>query len=378
MTALEKQIAASEKRLAKFEKNVGMYRDRADKKLALLQESGFMVTREDFTVFKTGRWKYDYDYTVSDKAKQILTLAQYSPVVDNLLSERENAERAENEKKELAALKEKNTEKDRAEKEVAEQNRMLVNRLEKELLPFRQQWLEDMTKYHREFYHRIHEALPNARKQYKELEKEIYEEKRKNCFRPSARIKKMEETRRAFGRILSAPPAAHNTEASYMDYIKPRLEEEYNNCLYILADKCRPFELDLDKVQVHHPRMSSRGFDVMLTDDKDRVVDVRMIWAAENSELVTPHTRYIITERTVKEKKESEAENRISDIHIYSVDNCMLFIRCKIDGVQQMGRKLSLDDTIKYNDGTDKIKLAERYFKDALQPEREQGRGMKR
>jgi len=26
----------------------------------------------------------------------------------------------------------------------------------------------------------------------------------------------------------------------------------------------------------------------------------------------------------------------------------MLFIRCKIDGVQQMGRKLSLDDTIKY------------------------------
>jgi len=308
MTALEKQIAASEKRLAKFEKNVGMYRDRADKKLALLQKSGFMVTREDFTVFKTGRWKYDYDYTLSDNAKQILTLAQYSPVVDNLLSERENAERAENEKKELEALKEKNTEKDRAEKEVAEQNRMLVNRLEKELLPFRKQWMEDMTKYHREFYHRIHEALPNARKQYKELEKEIYEEKRKNCFRPSPEIKKMEKKLTAYGHILSAPPAVHNTEESYMDYIKPRLEEEYNNCLYILADKCRPFELDLDKVQVHYPRMSSRGFDVMLTDDKDRVVDVRMIWAAENSELVTPHTRYIITERSVKEKKEREVE----------------------------------------------------------------------
>ena len=93
MTALEKQIQASEKRLAKYEKNASMYRDRADKKLTMLQKKGFMVTRNDFTIAKGNRWKYDYDCTVSDRAKQMLSFMQWCPIVDNLLNERENTDR---------------------------------------------------------------------------------------------------------------------------------------------------------------------------------------------------------------------------------------------------------------------------------------------
>lgn len=43
--------------------------------------------------------------------------------------------------------------------------------------------------------------------------------------------------------------------------------------------------------------MTELGIEVLLNDSKPRVLDVRVIWAAEYSELVAPHTRYIITER---------------------------------------------------------------------------------
>ena len=302
MTQFEKQIQASEKRIAKYEKNMQMYEARMSKKLELLQKQGYMATREDFQIQKTGKWKYDYDITVSEQVKQQVPFSIYMPVVENLQYKQENTDRLADEKETLNKLKEKDKTRTQIADEISEQNKVLAKHLGESLAPFKKHWMEDMTNYHREFYHRIHKALPNARVQYDELQKAIYDEKRKNGFRPSTLIKQLEYSRKAFGRILSAPPAAYPTEESYMNYIKPRLQEEYNNCLYVLADKCRPFQLDAEKVQVHHPRMAERGFDLLLTDNQDRVIDARMIWAAENSEYVSPHTRYVVTERAVKEK----------------------------------------------------------------------------
>ena len=70
MTALEKQIQASEKRIAKFKKNIEIYDSRMNKKLELLQGQGYMATREDFQIKKTGKWKYDYDIIVSEQVIQ--------------------------------------------------------------------------------------------------------------------------------------------------------------------------------------------------------------------------------------------------------------------------------------------------------------------
>ena len=309
MTALEKQIQASEKRIAKFKKNIEMYDSRMNKKLELLQRQGYIATREDFQIKKTGKWKYDYDIIVSEQVKQQVPFSIYMPVVENLQYKQENTDRLADERENLKKLNEKDHTRTQMASEISEKNNALAKHLGEALAPFKKNWMEDMTNYHREFYHRIQKALPNARVQYDELKKAVYEENRKNGFHPSAKVKQLEEKRKAFGRILSAPPASYPTEESYMNYMKPRLEDEYKNCLYVLADKCRPFQLDTEKVQVHHPRMAERGFDLLLTDGKDRVIDARMIWAAENSEYVSPHTRYIVTERTVKEKTDKNMKD---------------------------------------------------------------------
>lgn len=69
---------------------------------------------------------------------------------------------------------------------------------------------------------------------------------------------------------------------------------------------------------------------------------------------------------------------RISDIHIYSGRDNRTYIRCKVDGEQQLGKPLKFADVCSFNDRTDRMELAARYFKDALEPEQAREQGMKR
>jgi len=66
--------------------------------------------------------------------------------------------------------------------------------------------------------------------------------------------------------------------------------------------------------------------------------------------------------------------DRISDIHVYSGPNARTFIRCKIDGEQQTAVQLSFADAVNFNDRTDRMTLAARYFKDALDTSQERGK----
>ena len=69
---------------------------------------------------------------------------------------------------------------------------------------------------------------------------------------------------------------------------------------------------------------------------------------------------------------------RITDINIYSGKDGNMYVRCKIDEEQQMGQKLSKKDVLSFGDDTDRVELAARYFKDALDNAQERNQGMKR
>lgn len=482
MTSIEKQVQATQKRIDAFEQGVQMYASRADKQIAKLQSAGYGVTRDDFRIEKSGRWKYDYDYTVSDRVKEMLTFAQWQPIVNNLLMEREKTDRLANERKHLDKLMAGQKQKADAVNELAEKDRPLIKALTAALEPFRVEWTNQMLDWHDKFYDRIHGMLDNARQQYHSLKQEIDKELRANGFRPTPRYKQLQTALTSFGRILSAPPAAYNSKEAYIENIRPQLKQEFEQSIAVLAEKCRKFDLDIDKVRVHHPRMSERGFDLILRDGKDRVIDARMIWAAENSEIVTTHTRYIVTEKMIsnsqekdnKIKKETmmttdnwkeridwnayrkevegsisneklwsmgggeesglhqqnleelteeledilkgnynavidkyvnymgeedarnvfadflkkenprqkkdDVASRITDINVYSGRDGSMFIRCRIDGEQQQGKKLGFRDTVNFDDRTDRMKLAAVYFKQELSEtlEEKQERGLKR
>ena len=71
-------------------------------------------------------------------------------------------------------------------------------------------------------------------------------------------------------------------------------------------------------------------------------------------------------------------KERITDINIYSGRDGGKYIRCRIDGEQQMGVKMSFADTVNFGDNTDRMALAARYFKETLQEGERHDRGMKR
>ena len=72
-------------------------------------------------------------------------------------------------------------------------------------------------------------------------------------------------------------------------------------------------------------------------------------------------------------------QHRISDINIYSGRGGGYFIRCKVDGQQQMGRQMTALDVACFQDDKDRDALAARYFKDVLLAEgQQQAKGMKR
>lgn len=80
-----------------------------------------------------------------------------------------------------------------------------------------------------------------------------------------------------------------------------------------------------------------------------------------------------------------EKKSNISDIAFYENNEGNLFIRCKINGVQQMGKKLSLGDRAQYEkfsvgdkDKIVSLGLAEKYFEKELSRGIQQSRGLKR
>ena len=66
MTALERQIEAANKRIAKYEKNMNMYAVRVDKHIEKLRKNGIILSRDDFQVIKDPKWKYSFEIKVDD------------------------------------------------------------------------------------------------------------------------------------------------------------------------------------------------------------------------------------------------------------------------------------------------------------------------
>lgn len=410
MTALERQIEAANKRIAKYEKNMNMYAVRVDKHIEKLRKNGIILSRDDFQVIKDPKWKYSFEIKVDDHIRKMLPFDKWCAITDALTYQHENTARLVDERKHLDELTEKQRETQQKLEDMQAVDSVLADKLTEALQPFRIQWTESMMQWHAAFYLRIHERLPEAREQYPKLKKQLDDLKYEHgYFSKHPDIIKTETQLKNVSRILSAKPVFYDTQDEYLAYIRPRLDEEFNACIVTLAAKCRPFALQVDQVQVHHTRMGERGFDLLLTDGKQRVVDARAIWAAEDSMYVTPHSRYLVTERqsrtleqmqpateqdtgenlltpSVKTSLDGmEASERITDIAVIR-QNMGYGIRCKVDGIQQSARNLNMleckkyDELLKVGDSealkSYKKSLAESYFPE--KQEIEQGRGVRR
>lgn len=67
-----------------------------------------------------------------------------------------------------------------------------------------------------------------------------------------------------------------------------------------------------------------------------------------------------------EEQKENEGLKHISNVKTYDASNGNLYIRCSINGVSQLSKKLNVEDVNKINRGEDIRKIALNYYKEEL------------
>lgn len=300
---IEKQLASSEKKLASIEKRISMYRDRLEKAMVTINKSGACISIDDIELveIRNGRFvSREYHLPREIVEKYGFELAY------RVTSNRESLDRAERdltlETRHRDSLSEQ-IQKLKVSKDDYEQaTQGLAQALELAMADFRVVWFEQMRGWYTSHYNYIREKLPVMQDRYKRASTvmEYFTYKRGFiCFQKSRIYRFLTGIRKRAAEIIS-DDAARMDLTTYMAKTEQKLLSSWSKGIAILTEKCHKFGLDESSIRVDVPRMTPKGFSALITDGGSCVVDVRVIWAAEYSELVTPHTRYIATQRRMQ------------------------------------------------------------------------------
>ena len=110
----------------------------------------------------------------------------------------------------------------------------------------------------------------------------------------------LERTANVCNEIILDDANRYETREAYLAAMKEELEKSWERGIVNLTKKCQAFGVDESKVSTCAPELTEKGFEVIIRDGQPRVIHARVIWAAEYSDIVQPHTRYIVTERAAK------------------------------------------------------------------------------
>lgn len=286
---IKKQIETANKRLEKNNERVTMYANRIEKGLAKVEKyTGKQVTVDNYESalnLKGGNSK-DWDLYFS-----------LSSAID---SKAENEHNVLREQRNIKHLTEELQSIENEQKKKDEINKPLENALRIAMEDFRIVWFKRMVDWYGKHYDAMRKALEPAkvlRKRAKICEEHFdtnhhwYEYKKVRKYLDDV-IKSAKETIYDDANRFDKP--------DYMEMIKKELANSWEKGIEKFATKCRKFGVDEKKITVSCPKLTEKGFEVMLRDCRNRVIDARIIWAAEFSEYVCPHTRYIVTERQIK------------------------------------------------------------------------------
>lgn len=286
---IRKSIEVAERRLAKANKNAEMYDVRATKAI----EKARKATGKEFD-------RANYETVLCERNEWELKYSIYS----NLEYYYENCKNVERETKNIERLRA-----ELANLEKANEPSSLEKTLTEVTEEFRVAWFDKMMTWHGKHFDYIASVSDKARRDYRRAVK--MEENLPESFFKWVYYNKVVKSERAYlvniiknvrrrASDIMSDKAFGMTRFDYMDWAKETLAETWTKCVAILAKKCQNFGVDETKVKASEPTVTSKGFSVVLTDGKNRVIDARIIWAAEYSVLVSPHTRYIVTERRIK------------------------------------------------------------------------------
>ena len=180
-------------------------------------------------------------------------------------------------KKYLEEIKPENVEKKRNDEEI---NNVIRNILLKDMVAFHDAYIAKVTKWANIQYPKIIEIKNETREQLVKLPKDV----KYNVWRP---------LKNKYDRAV-ALLTRFDTIEKYVEWNVENAEKQYMSDINSVVERIRKRELDYDNLKVVNVYDDPKFFEMTITDGKQSL-HARSIWAAEYSEKVTAHYRFIIS-----------------------------------------------------------------------------------
>lgn len=281
--SLQRQILSTESKLDKASQRISMYTSRLASALAAATKLlGQEVTENNYDALLCAPSDFDTRFRISDNLERLDEAKRAHAKLSRRLSEMQAS---------LTELQQRTSDKEAV-------LATAISGLSALLDSFHEAWYMKMMNKHLAFYTRIQSAVPAHALKAARLKSILSV----GCVSGSylfAHRRVISALKAAYSKekVWLAQPAAILSQEAYMERVARELSQSWEDGLKLLAEKCIRYDVDFSKLEAHSPEMTDLGIEVLLTDDKPRVLHVRVIWAAEYSDIVAPHTRYIITER---------------------------------------------------------------------------------
>lgn len=310
---LQKSIEVSKRRIAEYAKKAEMYRSRFEKNNEFGLNLNDLRTDYDGTkatfnaigkhndkVCENWRARYEDKYGKNDG------YWKYYDLRGNAERYVENNKNGLNEQRHLAELESQISAANAviAEQKSKEENPDALRKMLVDLMAdYKVVWFNEMREWKSESYDVVWAKKPMWKRWIERKDRlccNYWRQLSWNTQTHAKLRKNLDEKEKMYRRHLCSEQLGYKNKNEYMAHVELDLIHLWSRNMNYLVEKCEKCDIDLDKIEIRNPRVQSRGFSVLIYDGKQRVIDVRTIWAAEHSYLVTPHTRYIVTERKIK------------------------------------------------------------------------------
>ena len=293
---IEKLIETAKKQIADSQRKIEMYHARTIKacRAANITIDDIVITVKVYGTHKI------YDVSLPNEITSSIGFEASYRITSNFDSMKSKERQLESQKHRLASLVEQHDKMLCDANDYAKATSGLQTSLENAMVDFRAVWFEKMRKWYESHFEYINTELQGAitRRNRAYNIKQYFNVTRSWKYRYSSRIYKTIDNIIKKASEIIMDDAANMNHDEYMGKMERETEKSWNNGIVLLTKKCHKFGLDERNIRVDAPQMTTKGFSAFITDGKSRIVDVRVIWAAEYSVLVTPHIRYIATQRT--------------------------------------------------------------------------------
>ena len=280
------RVASLEKELSRLNPKISMYADRCAKHMANLAARGVCIDAEelDENPYNVGR-KHNLDTMSKEFDILYKAMDAHQYMVDN-------QKKFDNTKKSLDKYSAILTKLERENDDIENGRAIVLSALRESFEEYKETYVKQAIAAHTRLFERAQEKKPILNAELKQLREELDTYRVGDCRKRGYVLSKIKDIKAQ----LSHRIYIFKNLDEYLADIKKDIDAYWVSSLNRLADVLYKKNA-VSGLSVKMRSCTSRGFSAIIQEGSTREFDARMIWAAEDSTIVTPHFRYIVTER---------------------------------------------------------------------------------